>query len=139
MPKVKVRGKYYSVCGYLDKSHIIRQDYAKKTAWHRKFEMSCEGIKIRMLIERSQRKRTNNRELYKHNRSKKHKVDGPCAVCGDIAKCKHHITPLDCGGSNRRENLINICHKCHILIHPWMIPETPDYIKEMDNNFRNTI
>lgn len=32
----------------------------------------------------------------------------------------HHIVPLSCGGTNNETNLITLCERCHIMIHPHM-------------------
>jgi hypothetical protein len=32
----------------------------------------------------------------------------------------HHIVPIKRGGSNKETNLITLCEKCHILLHPHM-------------------
>ena len=32
----------------------------------------------------------------------------------------HHIVPLACGGTNNKENIVPLCHKCHMLAHHGM-------------------
>ena len=58
---------------------------------------------------------------YNKLRIKKHPVRGKnCVVCGEKADCMHHILPLSCGGRNNKGNLIPVCNRCHIKIHPFM-------------------
>ena len=40
-----------------------------------------------------------------------------CRLCGAIATEKHHIIFKSQGGTNNKENLLNICNKCHYQIH----------------------
>lgn len=69
------------------------------------------------------------------------KPEGLCEICKkENAYCKHHIIPLNKGGNNRDENLIDICLTCHNAIHPFMhgskefdYPET--YRAEREDEF----
>jgi len=48
-------------------------------------------------------------------------VIGHCKICGfnkDIKKLDvHHIIPYEKSKSNKKENLIVVCHRCHSKIH----------------------
>ena len=52
-----------------------------------------------------------------------HMVNYPfCQVCkryGRLVKATevHHIIPLADGGSNRHNNLLSLCHRCHMKLH----------------------
>ncbi len=41
---------------------------------------------------------------------------GGCKWWRSTAKI-HHVLPISEGGKNERENLIALCHKCHVKIH----------------------
>ena len=44
-----------------------------------------------------------------------------CCNCRYTKKLHvHHIVPLSRGGTNNETNLITLCEKCHIMIHPHM-------------------
>lgn len=48
-----------------------------------------------------------------------------CQMCG--IKCRiggglrspqcHHLTPINCGGTNHWSNLVTLCKRCHELVH----------------------
>lgn len=40
-----------------------------------------------------------------------------CFVCGGVATIRHHVKPLILGGDNKFNNLVALCHKCHMLVH----------------------
>jgi 5-methylcytosine-specific restriction endonuclease McrA len=41
-----------------------------------------------------------------------------CTQCGSSRSLEvHHIVPIHAGGTNSRENLTTLCHKCHVAIH----------------------
>lgn len=47
--------------------------------------------------------------------------EGQCFACLDQKKRQwHHIVQLQHGGPNRRENLVPVCARCHMKIHPWV-------------------
>lgn len=125
-------------------AHIIKVGLAfirrgRKTKWRRKFELADKQERLRMLVERTHRGSAGKNPTYLQRRKKKHKPTGKCEVCGSVANCRHHITPLINGGTNQPDNLINICNICHCQVHTWMDVPTPEYIKEMDSAFRGTI
>lgn len=46
------------------------------------------------------------------------KVKGnKCFYCGKPAVEYHHIVPRHMGGDNRLENIVPICHECHLKAH----------------------
>ena len=42
---------------------------------------------------------------------------GKCACCGNHIEHYHHIVPKSRGGSDRPENIVGLCLKCHELAH----------------------
>lgn len=40
-----------------------------------------------------------------------------CFYCGELAEEFHHIVPRHMGGDNRLENIVPICHECHMKAH----------------------
>lgn len=42
---------------------------------------------------------------------------GRCCLCGEEIDHYHHIVPRSRGGSNRPDNIVGICEKCHREIH----------------------
>lgn len=43
---------------------------------------------------------------------------GICEICGKKGQTeKHHIKTKGSGGDDTKENLIEVCRKCHSLIH----------------------
>ena len=56
-------------------------------------------------------KRIKNKKLLKDKK-------GECKICGAKGKTeKHHIKSKGSGGDDTEENLIEVCRKCHRLIH----------------------
>lgn len=53
-----------------------------------------------------------------------------CRVCGRFANVLHHIVTLRNGGTNDRRNLIELCHECHCMVHPWMENRVEERIPE---------
>ena len=100
----------------------------RKTKWWRRFNAADKQAKLEMLRKRCDCGVMGKTELYFYRRKKKHISDGPCEVCGGRANYKHHITPLISGGLNTNINMLNICENCHVEIHTWMVPSTPEYI-----------
>lgn len=47
------------------------------------------------------------------------RINKHCPLCGMMNATleKHHIVPRSVGGGNSRDNLIEICRKCHLEIH----------------------
>lgn len=45
-----------------------------------------------------------------------------CYLCGGRATLRHHVVPLAQGGRNRTNNIVPLCHSCHITVHPHMQP-----------------
>lgn len=44
-----------------------------------------------------------------------------CFVCKSESQAiRHHILQLQHGGPNITHNVVNVCRKCHALIHPWL-------------------
>ena len=141
---IKIRGKEYRICGTPDNKDAERlktphHNNLKKTKWWRKFDAKDERGKLAMLQERTHREYMGKNFYYLKRRVKKHKITGPCGVCGEKAYCQHHIIPIINGGLNILINRINICHNCHCKIHGWMIPVTPEEIKQLNIAFRNTV
>ena len=44
----------------------------------------------------------------------------PCFACGGRSHVRHHIIQLQHGGSNKKRNIVRLCHDCHAEIHPWL-------------------
>ena len=45
-----------------------------------------------------------------------------CEVCKEHGRLTpveevHHIVPLTEGGTNKKDNLLSVCHSCHMKIH----------------------
>ena len=58
------------------------------------------------------------REWFASNRSKfAYKLELSCANCGGVSEHLHHIVPLIKGGTNNDSNIIQLCNKCHGLVH----------------------
>lgn len=56
-------------------------------------------------------KRIVNKKLLKDKK-------GICQICGKSGQTeKHHIKTKGSGGNDTEENLIEVCRKCHRLIH----------------------
>ena len=56
-------------------------------------------------------KRIVNKKLLKDKK-------GVCQICGTPGQTeKHHIKTKGSGGDDTEENLIEVCRKCHRLIH----------------------
>lgn len=56
-------------------------------------------------------KRIVNKKLLKDKK-------GKCKICGRVGPTeKHHIKTKGSGGDDTEENLIEVCRKCHRLIH----------------------
>lgn len=54
---------------------------------------------------------------------------GKCEICGKAGQTeKHHIKTKGSGGDDLPQNLIEVCRKCHRLIHDGKI-----YLKEKTN------
>jgi len=46
------------------------------------------------------------------------KTNGRCLICGTESNIKvHHILPRTMGGKDIPENLIPLCHECHLKAH----------------------
>lgn len=112
---------------------------SRNTKWWRRFLISSKDVRLDMLRARTDIKTGKKNPMYYIRRAKKMRPTGNCEVCGSPANCRHHISPLICGGTNQPANLINICYKCHCEVHTWMMPQIPEDIKEMDNAFRSII
>ena len=63
----------------------------------------------RRRLSKRRQKRVRDRELYPGT---------VCTVCGTDKKLeRHHIIPPRFGGTNVRENIVWLCHKCHVRVH----------------------
>jgi hypothetical protein len=66
---------------------------------------------------------------YRHRRNgaaRKPPATGRCWVCdGRRATCRHHVVQLQHGGRNTDKNLVDLCRRCHVLVHPWMLKKPP--------------
>jgi len=52
------------------------------------------------------------------NKKLLHDTKGKCEVCNRVTKTeKHHIKTKGSGGNDTEDNLIEVCRKCHTLIH----------------------
>ena len=54
----------------------------------------------------------NSMEDYVYSRQ-----EGQCYVCGKGIEHYHHVKPRHEGGSNRPENIVGLCEKCHAKVH----------------------
>lgn len=63
---------------------------------------------------------SHDRKTYLDLRKHKHPSQEKCYVCGNKAAYEHHFIMLINGGRDNFKNRIDICHKCHKMIHPWM-------------------
>lgn len=46
------------------------------------------------------------------------RLQGWCWVCrNETSDHRHHVIPLKAGGRNRRDNLVNLCVRCHRDVH----------------------
>ena len=46
--------------------------------------------------------------------------DCRCYCCSNLARVRHHVTPIIKGGRNKKNNLVPLCDGCHLKIHPEM-------------------
>lgn len=141
----------------------LKQSYAKRIKAERKkrrnelFAIRANLKKLRYTFQKL--KYLNEISEYKKNRYVCYrtlrtawvpKAEGLCEICKkEESYCKHHIIPLSKGGSNREENLIDVCRTCHNAIHPFMhgskefdYPETyraEIEDKQMKENYFNTV
>ena len=47
-----------------------------------------------------------------------------CYVCREVATVRHHVVPVSHGGSNKKNNLVPLCHSCHQKLHaPFRLKE----------------
>ena len=58
-------------------------------------------------------KRIRDRYVSTHPLCEKCKAEGRLTPVEEV----HHILPLNQGGSNKTENLMSLCHSCHMKIH----------------------
>ena len=58
-------------------------------------------------------KRIRDRYVLAHPLCEKCKAEGRLTPVEEV----HHIIPLNQGGSNKEENLMSVCHNCHMKIH----------------------
>lgn len=57
-----------------------------------------------------------NRISFKRNLEKE--IENKCANCGsEVSLEHHHIVPISIGGTNRKTNIVLLCHRCHELAH----------------------
>ena len=63
-------------------------------------------------------------------RRKVYRRDGyRCALCDDTRGLQiHHVVHRSKGGSDRPQNLITLCWKCHAVAHGTRMPDYPDYM-----------
>ncbi len=55
-----------------------------------------------------------------HNKAQRDgkKRDKCCQVCGSTDKLRgHHIIDFQFGGSSNVDNIITLCHSCHVKVH----------------------
>ena len=43
-----------------------------------------------------------------------------CFVCRESGEVRHHIIPINGGGTNAKRNVVPLCRPCHAEIHPWL-------------------
>ncbi len=55
---------------------------------------------------------------------KKFREDDECRVCGNFATDAHHVLYRSRGGDDVTENIIPLCHDCHMALH---FSAGPDY------------
>ena len=41
-----------------------------------------------------------------------------CYCCGQFSSVRHHVIPIQHGGSNLVSNLVPLCEPCHAKVHP---------------------
>lgn len=44
----------------------------------------------------------------------------PCYCCDELARIRHHVIPIKNGGMNKRTNIVPLCDRCHLELHPDM-------------------
>lgn len=68
---------------------------------------------------------------WKRIRDRYQKQHPKCEICSSVATEVHHIIPIVEGGANHSdENLLSVCHSCHMKIHEGIIEKSKiDYIK----------
>lgn len=88
--------------------------------------VECNIERLKCILEESgyHTRRYNNKygKAWKRIRDKYQKQHQQCELCSSCATEVHHIVPLVEGGANHRpENLLSVCHECHIKIHSGLI------------------
>lgn len=71
---------------------------------------------------KAERSKLRNETNTKNFRSALEEMHGvKCLNCGTTEHIEwHHIVPLACGGTNNKENIIPLCHCCHMAVHHGM-------------------
>lgn len=75
-------------------------------------------------------KRTTAASVPAETRRAVYRRDGwRCALCDDPRSLQlHHVWPRAHGGSDKVQNLITLCWKCHAVAHGTRLAEYPDYL-----------
>ncbi len=64
------------------------------------------------------------------------KSNGKCVICGEDFREVHHIDPTACKDRDRLENLVPLCHACHLGAHNGAYSNINDLNQEMILKFR---
>jgi hypothetical protein len=51
---------------------------------------------------------------------RKVRQDGTCRACGEPGSDGHHILYRSKGGDDVEDNVVTLCHDCHMALHKWL-------------------
>lgn len=86
--------------------------------------LRCDWLQQKIIEAMSRRITSIERFREYRNKRAAFSVMGPglqedqlCFVCNQSATVRHHITPLILGGNNKFNNIVPLCHDCHVHVH----------------------
>ena len=82
------------------------------------------------------RKERAMKEMHGNRHKAIEKSNGKCVCCGEDFREVHHIDPRVCKDRDRLENLVPLCHACHLEAHNWAYSNINGLNQEIILNFR---
>ena len=80
------------------------------------------AFRLNLISPGGKEKRLHENEMQSIRRNLRAQDNNTCRICGENGRQLelhvHHIIPIDKYGSNHKNNLITLCHKCHNKQHP---------------------